>query len=79
MLVSSMTKVISLSDRAYGTLKKMKRKNESFSDVVIRLSNKEQKKSILELAGTWKGDDIDRVFAEVAKERERSVSRRVDF
>jgi len=27
-----MTKVISLSDEAYKTLKKLKRKNESFSD-----------------------------------------------
>lgn len=30
-----MTKVISLSEEPYGTLKKSKRANESFSDVVI--------------------------------------------
>jgi predicted CopG family antitoxin len=70
-----MTKSISLSERAYVALKKMKRRNESFSDVVIRLSSRERKRSILELAGTWKGDDIDRVSAEVGKERERTQNR----
>ena len=33
-----MTKVISLSDAAYTTLKKLKLGDESFSDVVLRLS-----------------------------------------
>lgn len=70
-----MTKVISLSEKAYGTLKKRKRPDESFSDVVIRMASQENKRSILEFAGTWKGNDIDKVFSNVMKDRERSTSR----
>ena len=33
-------KTISLSEKAYEILRKMKRENESFSQVVIRLSNR---------------------------------------
>jgi predicted CopG family antitoxin len=33
-----MTKVISLSEKAYGTLKQLKLGDESFSDVVLRLA-----------------------------------------
>jgi predicted CopG family antitoxin len=72
-----MTKVISLSERAYGTLKKLKRPNESFSDVVLRMAGQGNRKSILATAGAWKGDDIDEVFAQVMKDRENSASRRI--
>ncbi len=74
-----MTKVISLSERAYGTLKKLKRSNESFSDVVLRMAGSEHRKSILEFAGAWKGRDIEEVFAEVARDRERSASREIEL
>jgi predicted CopG family antitoxin len=74
-----MTKVISLSEKAYRTLKKCKRPNESFSDVVMRIAGQEHKKSILEFAGTWKGDDIDKVFSSVIKDRERATSRNVEI
>jgi predicted CopG family antitoxin len=70
-----MTKVVSLSKKAYQTLKNLKRPNESFSDVILRVAGREQKKSILEFAGTWKGNDIDEVFSQVMKDRERSTSR----
>jgi predicted CopG family antitoxin len=74
-----MTKVISLSEKAYGTLKKRKRPNESFSDVVMRLASQERKKSILEFAGTWKGSDIDGVFSKLIKDREHSASRSIEI
>jgi predicted CopG family antitoxin len=74
-----MTKVISLSQKAYETLKGMKKSGESFSDVVMRVADKEKKRSILEFAGTWKGDDIDEVFAIVLKDREKSKSREFDL
>jgi|Deesub1362B_J571_1020462.scaffolds.fasta_scaffold00646_3 predicted CopG family antitoxin len=38
-----MTKTISLSDSAYELLKKIKRENESFSDVIKRLVGKKGK------------------------------------
>jgi len=74
-----MTKVISLSDRAYGTLKKLKRQGESFSEVVLRLSEGRKKESILRFSGAWKGDDIDEVFDTVMKDRKRTTSREVDI
>ena len=76
-IVLVMTKVISLSEKAYQTLKGLKKPGESFSDVVLRVSGQEHKRSILEFAGTWKGDDIDEVFSIVLKDREQSKSREI--
>ena len=76
---SAMTKVISLSENAYATLKRLKRPNESFSEVILRMSGHKKQRSILEFAGSWKGDDIDEVFSIVAKDRESSASRRIDL
>lgn len=78
-IVFAMTKVISLSEKAYETLKGMKKPGESFSDVVIRVVGKEKKKSLLEFSGKWVGDDIDEVFAQIKKDREQSASRQVDL
>jgi predicted CopG family antitoxin len=44
-IVYSMTKVVSLSNEAYQTLKGMKKPGESFSDVVLRVA-KEKKKEV---------------------------------
>lgn len=74
-----MTKVISLSEAAYGTLKKLKRPNESFSDVVLRMAGQGGKMSILDFAGAWKGDDIEAVFSQVIKDRERAASRKIEI
>ena len=74
----AMTKVISLSNEAYQTLKDSKKPGESFSDVVLRVVNAKKKKSLLEFSGTWVGDDIDEVFAQLKKDREQSASRQVD-
>ena len=78
-IVFFMTKVISLSEKAYQTLKGMKKSGESFSDVVIRVTSKEKKKSILEFAGTWKGDDADEVLAQIMKDRERVKPRELEI
>lgn len=78
-IVLVMTKVISLSEKAYETLKSMKKSGESFSEVVLRVAAKERKKSIMEFAGSWKGDDIDEVFSIVLKDREQAKSREVKF
>jgi predicted CopG family antitoxin len=44
-----MAKVISLSEKAYERLKSMKKPGESFSDVVVRVSEKNQKNRYLNL------------------------------
>jgi predicted CopG family antitoxin len=72
-------KVICLSEKAYETLKSMKKQGESFSDVVLRVAQLKKKKSILEFSGKWHGDDIDQVFAQIEKDREQIHSRRVDL
>jgi len=74
-----LTKVISLSEKAYATLRKRKRQNESFSDVVLRIAGERERKSILDFAGAWKGDDIDVVFSIVRKDRERATSRKIEI
>ncbi len=78
-IVFCMTKVISLSEKAYETLKGMKKPGESFSDVVLRVSKEKKKKSLLEFAGTWAGNDADEVLAQIMKDREQSRSRQVDL
>jgi predicted CopG family antitoxin len=74
-----MTKVISLSQKAYQTLKEQKRPNESFSDTVLRITGQTPKKSIIEFAGKWKGSDIDKVFSQIAEDRENSASREIEI
>ncbi len=74
-----MTRVISLTEKAYWTLKKLKRPRESFSDVVLRIASSGRRRSILEIAGKWKGSDIEDVFSQVAKDRERSASREFEI
>jgi len=78
-IVPAMTKVISLSEKAYQTLKGLKKTGESFSDVVLRVADKEKKRSIMEFAGCWKGDDADEVLAEIMKDRENVKSREFEI
>jgi predicted CopG family antitoxin len=78
-IVFVMTRVISLFEKAYETLKSMKKSGESFSDVVIRVAGKEKKKSIIEFAGTWKGDDADEVLAKIMKNRNQVKPRELEI
>jgi len=70
-----MTKVISLSEEAYKVLKGLKRRGESFSDVVVRIAKTTEPKPLLEFAGEWEGDDIDEVFEKVLRDREATTTR----
>jgi predicted CopG family antitoxin len=72
-----MTKVISLSERAYGILSRLKRKKESFSDVIIRIGEKAEPRPLTDFAGKWAGDDIDEIFETIRVEREAARSREV--
>ena len=51
-----MVKVISLSEKAYESLKSRKTADKSFSDVVLDLVNKKTKRSIMDLFGVLKDD-----------------------
>ncbi len=70
-----MTKVISLSDEAYSTLKKMKRNGDSFSKVILRMAKTEERTSLAAFAGKWATEDIDEVFEAIMKERKAGVTR----
>lgn len=76
-----MTRVISLSDEAYGNLKRLKDGDDSFSDVVNRLASGARKKSLLELAGKWSGgrEETDKIFKEIYSDRKKFKTRDVNF
>jgi predicted CopG family antitoxin len=74
-----MTKIVSLSDKAYEALKKLKRDGESFSDVVRRLTSEEEANSLLPFAGKWAGDDSEKIFERIEEDRRKSVSREVNL
>lgn len=61
------TKTISILDEAYDSLKREKEKDESFSDVILRLANK--KGSIRESLGKWKmtDEEVDRFMGELQR------------
>lgn len=70
-----MTKVISLSEKAYKELKRRKGHGESFSDVVLKMATGKRSDSIMEFRGAWVGDDAKEVLDRVMKERHESKSR----
>jgi predicted CopG family antitoxin len=65
-------KNISISDEAYTRLASLKRPNESFTDVVNRLTGK---RSILELAGTLTKDEGEELRRRIDDARLASAER----
>jgi len=71
-----MTKVISLSDPAYKRLSMLKKGKESFSEVVMKITEKEVKKPLSSFAGIWKDDkEMAEIFAQIEKERHQAKTR----
>lgn len=66
------TKTISLSEDAYEDLKKMKRKGESFSDVVRKLTNE---KSLLDIAAIWEDKELERNIRKTREKTEKEVDK----
>jgi len=62
-------KTISISDEAYARLKSLKRRGESFSDVINRLTSR---KRLSEIAGVLNDDDVDVIGSTIASIRSRS-------
>jgi predicted CopG family antitoxin len=65
-------KNISISDEAYTRLASLKRPNESFTDVVNRLTGR---RSILELAGTLTKDEGEELRRRIDETRSASAER----
>ncbi len=66
------SKNISISDEAYARLAALKGPNESFTDVVNRLTGKN---SLMELAGVLNEEDAEALRGAVAELRAASVTR----
>lgn len=77
----TMVKVISLSNKAYSTLKALKRGDDSFSDVVLKIAEKEKKPSIMDLAGKWplSDEETEKIKKEIARSRKHFKLREVQF
>ena len=72
-----MTKVISLSDAVYDEIKSLKRGDDSFSDVILRLVGKTRKKSLLDFFGAWPGSPLEaHHIKKVLKEERKSFKLR---
>lgn len=75
-----MVKVISLSEEAYARLKNIKR-DRSFSEVVIELSNFKPKGNIMSLFGVLKddADEWDKIKSKIYSNRKKFKIRSVSF
>ncbi len=68
------SKNISISDAAYNRLKKFKRKNESFTDVINRLTNNA---SLLNLKGTLTNDETNSILKNIEESRKMSRKKHI--
>ncbi|MHA1930204.1 MAG: antitoxin VapB family protein [Candidatus Thorarchaeota archaeon] len=66
------SRTISVSDEAYTRLKALKKRGDSFSDVINRLTDK---KRLSDLAGVLNEKEVKKVEAEIASIRKRSKKR----
>lgn len=64
-----MSKLVALSDRAYGLLARRKRGKESFSDVVLREMGTNPKPDIMQFAGVLSGGEWLKIEKRLYKER----------
>lgn len=69
-----MTRIISISDEAYESLKNLKREM-SFSKIIIELARIKKKNNIMELAGAWDNEMALKIKKEILKERKNSSRR----
>lgn len=74
-----MTKVISISDETYDTLKRLKG-THSFSETILR-AVKPKKASLMDVFGKWPGPpgELDKIRKQLEKERKEFKLRDVTF
>lgn len=78
MYTPIMVKMVSLSDKAYGELKRLKN-GKSFSEVVLELIGPRQK-DISQFFGAWKEKpEMERIFRDVEKVWKKSRLKGVKF
>ena len=64
-----MVKLVSLSNDIYNKLKSMKKKDESFSQLLRRTIIRKEKMSLLDLAGAIKDESFDKAMEFVLSKR----------
>ncbi len=71
-----MVKMVSLSNKAYEELKNRKNKNESFSDVILKLINNNNK-NIDKFAGIFKFESkyLEKIGNEIINDRKSNYGR----
>ena len=76
-----MVKPVSLSNQAYEVLSGIKKEDESFSDVILRLSFKHKRGNLMKFFGKWPGDknDLDRIKRMIENDRKKLKLREVNF
>ncbi len=76
-----MVKVISLSEAAYKELKSNKGTNESFSDVVMKLSKNKTKRPLMDFFGVFKenADEWNEIKKNLEEDRRKFTLRDVQF
>lgn len=70
------TKTISLGEEAYERLKSRKREGESFTDVVLRLT--EENEDVLQGFGSWEGTGLREAVEEGREKYDRDYEERHD-
>ena len=73
---SMATKTITLTDEAYQQLRAMKRDDESFTDVVLRVTGSE--KDIMKGFGSWADTDLREAVEAAQEEFDEDFERRQD-
>jgi predicted CopG family antitoxin len=66
------SKTIMISEKAYEVLKRRKRKNESFTDVILRLGS--EKGSIAKLLDLVREEDFEPISPEAARQMKEASS-----
>ncbi len=66
------TKTISITEEAYERLKTRKDENDSFSDVIYKITSK---RSLLEIAGSLSKEEASKMDEEIKKARDLSNNR----
>jgi predicted CopG family antitoxin len=73
----NMTKVISLSDEAYGRLKKIKQ-NKSFSEIILEITTEKTNDKFASSIGTWNEDFAEDLKKKTYNERKKLKSKRFE-
>jgi predicted CopG family antitoxin len=66
------SKTIMISEKAYEVLKRRKRKNESFTDVILRLGS--EKGSVAKLLDLIRAEDFEPISTETARQMKEASS-----